>query len=78
MRRLSPPVAGDGSAVRLITRGCSDWTGRCPWIVEAALKIRRRRRAALSAALAREEKTQHFPRRVRPSRIGVGAGGTAA
>src|ERR1700688_2619828 len=25
-----------------------------------------------------EEETQHFPRRVRPSRIGVGAGGTAA
>src|ERR1700688_4755470 len=25
-----------------------------------------------------EEETQHFPRRVRPSRVGVGAGGTAA
>jgi hypothetical protein len=25
-----------------------------------------------------EEETQHFPRRVRPARIGVGAGGTAA
>src|SRR6202035_1940469 len=25
-----------------------------------------------------KEETQHFPRRVRPSRIGVGAGGTAA
>ena len=25
-----------------------------------------------------EEEAQHFPRRVRPSRIGVGAGGTAS
>jgi len=27
--------------VRLITRGGHDWTKRCPWIVEAALKNRR-------------------------------------
>jgi hypothetical protein len=34
--------------------------------------------AAPSLSLAREEETQHFPCRVRPARIGVGAGGTAS
>jgi ATP-dependent DNA ligase len=32
----------DGDRVRLITRGGYDWTKRYPWIVEAALKNRRK------------------------------------
>src|SRR6201992_2759534 len=36
-------VERDGSNVRLITRGGSDWTSRFPWIAEAALKNRIRR-----------------------------------
>jgi len=32
----------DGDKVRLITRGGYDWTRRYPWIVEAALKNRRK------------------------------------
>jgi ATP-dependent DNA ligase len=32
----------DGNRVRLISRNGCDWTGRYPWIVEAALKNRRR------------------------------------
>ena len=32
----------DGMSVLLITRGGYDWTKRFPWIVEAALKNRRR------------------------------------
>jgi ATP-dependent DNA ligase len=33
-------VDRDGDRVRLITRGGYDWTRRCPWIAEAALKNR--------------------------------------
>ena len=33
----------DGDRVRLITRGGYDWTGRFPWIVEAARKNRRKK-----------------------------------
>jgi len=32
----------DGDRVRLITRGGYNWTGRYPWIVEAARKIRQK------------------------------------
>ena len=35
-------VARDGARVRLITRGGHDWAKRYPWIVEAALKNRRK------------------------------------
>lgn len=35
-------IERDGAAVRLITRGGHDWTKRYPWIVEAALKTRRK------------------------------------
>lgn len=35
-------VEREGSDVRLITRGGHDWTGRFPWIAEAALKNRRK------------------------------------
>ena len=33
----------DGERVRLFTRNGYDWTGRYPWIVEAARKIRQPR-----------------------------------
>src|SRR5215831_15675360 len=33
-------VARDGNRVRLFTRNGHDWSGRYPWIVEAALKNR--------------------------------------
>jgi bifunctional non-homologous end joining protein LigD len=33
-------VERDGDRVRLITRGCYNWTKRYPWIVEAALENR--------------------------------------
>jgi ATP-dependent DNA ligase len=36
-------VERDGGRVRLITRGCYNWTKRYPWIVEAALKNRQKR-----------------------------------
>ena len=36
-------VERDGGRVRLITRGCYNWTKRYPWIVEAARKIRQKR-----------------------------------
>jgi bifunctional non-homologous end joining protein LigD len=35
-------VERDGDRVRLITRGGHDWTKRYPWIIEAALKNRRK------------------------------------
>ncbi len=35
-------IERDGSSVRLITRGGHDWTPRYPWIVQAALKNRRK------------------------------------
>jgi bifunctional non-homologous end joining protein LigD len=35
-------VERDGERVRLITRGCYDWTKRYPRIVEAALKNRQK------------------------------------
>jgi ATP-dependent DNA ligase len=35
-------VERDGDRVRLIIRGGHDWTKRYPWIVEAALKNRRK------------------------------------
>ncbi|UQR61089.1 hypothetical protein LRP30_29515 [Bradyrhizobium sp. C-145] len=33
----------DDDRVRLISRGGHNWTGRYPWIVEAARKIRQKR-----------------------------------
>jgi bifunctional non-homologous end joining protein LigD len=33
----------DCARVRLITRGGYNWTGRYPWIAEAARKVRQRR-----------------------------------
>lgn len=33
----------DGDRVRLITRGGHNWTGRYPWIVEAARRVRQKR-----------------------------------
>jgi bifunctional non-homologous end joining protein LigD len=36
-------VERDGDRVRLFTRNGHDWTGRYPWIVEAARKIRQTR-----------------------------------
>jgi ATP-dependent DNA ligase len=36
-------VERDGERVRLFTRNGYDWTGRYPWIVEAARKIRQPR-----------------------------------
>jgi hypothetical protein len=36
-------IERDGERVRLITRGCYDWSKRYPWIVEAAIKNRTKR-----------------------------------
>lgn len=36
-------VEREGDRVRLITKGGSDWTGRFPWIVEAARRNRQKR-----------------------------------
>jgi ATP-dependent DNA ligase len=35
-------VQRDGDRVRLFTRNGYDWAGRFPWLVETALKIRRK------------------------------------
>ena len=35
-------IERDGASVRLITMGGHDWSGRFPWIVEAALRNRRK------------------------------------
>jgi bifunctional non-homologous end joining protein LigD len=35
-------VHRDGDRVRLLTRNGHDWAGRCPWIVESAIKNRHR------------------------------------
>src|SRR4051812_3684199 len=35
-------VERDGNRVRLLSKGGHDWTSRYPWIVESALKIRKR------------------------------------
>ena len=43
-------VARDGDRVRLFTRNGRDWSGRYPWIVEAALKNRHKQYIEQQAA----------------------------
>src|SRR5262245_23341826 len=59
----------------------TDTTNPClslAWWRECLARSRARMARAVPGQFAREEETQHFPCRVWPSRIGVGAGGTAA
>ena len=51
-------------------RGCGPWGG--------ATQATLRWPPGLTPERMREEEAQHFPRRIRSSRIGVGAGGTAS
>ena len=50
----------DGDRVRLITKGGYDWTKRYPWIVESALKNRRKQFAIEGEGAFRQTKNSRY------------------